>query len=74
MNIMVKEEGNGYSVTCHAVVPGQDAGYEASARYVRRFFEILANHLRSGNKQKTDLARTEMNMMDFVFTEIHELE
>jgi hypothetical protein len=51
LNIYIRQEANRYSVTCHAVVPGQHDDYEASARYVARFFEILAGHLRSRTSQ-----------------------
>lgn len=46
LNIYIRQEENRYFVTCHAVVPGQNANYEASARYVRHFFKILTEHLR----------------------------
>ncbi|MBN1224979.1 MAG: hypothetical protein JXB23_17145 [Candidatus Aminicenantes bacterium] len=49
MNILIRREGNRIDVTCHAVVPGQDADFKASSGYVQSFFKILTDTLLSLN-------------------------
>lgn len=45
LNVYIRTESTRIRVSCHAVIPGQEANLRASRGIVRQFFNALAVHL-----------------------------